>query len=423
MAYRALIDFLEELESAGELARVGVEVDPELEFAEVTDRVAEAGGPAILFQNVKGVRGAVVTNLLGTERRICRALGVQALSEMAERVRESLAGGQSGGWLDRMMLGRNSTANRWQPRPVKTGACQQVVRFGGDIDLASLPALRSWLDEPGRFFHSAMLMAVDPNDGERHVDRCDLQVLDRNRIAVLAAPRQPVARLLPNYRDRGERLPLAIALGGDPAYRLIAGSSLATALDPLSLGGLLRGQPIELVKCRTNELSVPADADIVLEGHIDPAAEWVEAGPVAAASGFYSVAQSAPVMHIAAITEKTSLICPATISGHSAGETTALAHAAERTFLPLVQAVVPELVDYALPSWGAPERFALLAIRKSYPHQARRVAAALWGWEPLMTAKVIVIVDADVDVHDPRQVWSRVGAHAHPGRDVFFHSG
>jgi 4-hydroxy-3-polyprenylbenzoate decarboxylase len=423
MAHRALVDFLEDLEPAGELARVGVEVDSELEIAEITGRIAEAGGPAILFQNVKGVRGAVVSNLLGTERRICRALGIQSLVEITERIRDNLAGGSNGGWLDRIKLARGSASDRWQPRQVKTGACQQVVRFGIDVDLASLPALRSWPGEPARILHSAMLLAVDPNDGERHVDRCDLQVLDKNQIAVLAALRQPIARLLPIYRERGERMPVAVVLGGDPAYRLIAESSLAASLSGLPLGGLLRGQPIELVKCRTADFGVPTDADIVLEAQIDPAAEWVEAGPVAAASGFYTVPQSAPVMHVAAITEKTNPICPVTITGELAGEASALTHASERIFLPLVQAVVPELVDYALPLWGGNERFIFLAIRKTYPHQARRVAAAVWGWEPLMTAKVIVIVDADVDVSDARQVWSRVGDHVHPGRDVLFHSG
>ena len=206
-----------------------------------------------------------------------------------------------------------------------------------------------------------------------------------------------------------------MVLGGDPAYRLMAGSSLATALSPLMLGGLLRGQPIELVKCRTIDFGVPADADLVLEGHVEPSADCVDAGPVGGASGFYSVPQRSPVMHVAAITERTSPICPATIPGQSTGESAALAHAAERIFLPLVQAVVPELVDYALPDWGGPERFVMLAIRKTYPQQARRVAAAIWGWEPLMTAKMIVIVDGDVDVHDLRQVWSRVGAHVASG--------
>ncbi len=423
MAYRALVDFLEELESAGELARVGVEVDPELEIADITGRVAEGGGPAILFQNIKGVRGAVVTNLLGTERRICRALGIQALAEMTERVRDSLAGDAAGGWLDRLKLSRDSAGGRWQPRPVKTGACQQVVRLGSDVDLSALPALRSWPGEAGRFFHSAMVLAVDPNDGERYVDRCDLAALDGKRLAMLVAPRQPVSRLLTVYHDRKERMPLAVVLGGDPAYRLIAGSSLAASLSGLPLGGLLRGQPIELVKARTADFGIPADADIVLEGHLDPAADFVEAGPVAASTGFYSVPQPAPVMNVSAITERTSPICPAAIPGQTAADAAALAHAAERIFLPLVQAVVPELVDYALPSWGGQDRYVVLAIRKMYPHQARRVAAAIWGWDPLMTAKVIVIVDADVEVHDSAQVWSRVGTHVHPGRDVFFHSG
>ncbi|HEV2970565.1 MAG TPA: UbiD family decarboxylase [Pirellulales bacterium] len=456
MPYRTLGDFLDELETAGELARIGIEVDTDLEIAEITRRVAETGGPGLLFQNVKGVRAAVATNLLGTERRICRALGVQSLAETTERVRDSLGGEATGGWFDRLKLARESASDRWQPRPVKTGACQQVVRLASDVDLTALPALRNWPDEPGRFIHAGLLLSCDPDRGERHVDRCDLQVLDKTRLAVLLSPRQPIARLLarvrkpprekgPGEKGPGEKgtvpfcsedstkgdsprrlsapMPVAVVLGGDPAYRLMAGSPLAAALSPLPLGGLLRGQPIELVKCRGIDLGVPADADMVLEGYIDPSAAWVDAGPVGAAGGFYSVLQSAPVMNVAAVTERTSPICPAIIPGHSFGEPQALAHAAERIFLPLVQAVVPELVDYSLSDWGGSQRFLVLAIRKTYPHQARRVAAAIWGWEPLMTAKVIVIVDGDIEVHDARQVWSCVGAHVHPGRDVFFHSG
>jgi 4-hydroxy-3-polyprenylbenzoate decarboxylase len=449
MPYRTLGDFLDELETAGELVRIGVEVDADLEIAEITRRVAESGGPGLLFQNVKGVRAAVATNLLGTERRICRALGVQSLAETAERVRDSLGGEPTGGWFDRLKLSHESATDRWQPRPVKTGACQQVVRLASDVDLTALPALRNWPDEPGRFIHAGLLFSSDPDNGERRADRCDLQVLDKTRLAVLLSPRQPIARLLQRVRkppgergtvpfcsedftkgdsprrfsERSAPMPLAVVLGGDPAYRLMAGSPLAAALSPLPLGGLLRGQPIELVKCRGIELGVPADADMVLEGYIDPSAAWIDAGPVGAAGGFYSVPQLAPIMNVAAVTERTSPICPAIIPGHSFGEPPALAHGAERIFLPLVQAVVPDLVDYSLSDWGGSQRFLFLAIRKTYPHQARRVAAAIWGWEPLMTAKVIVIVDGDVDVHDSRQVWSRVGAHVHPGRDVFFHSG
>jgi 4-hydroxy-3-polyprenylbenzoate decarboxylase len=421
MPYRALVDFLDELEAAGELARIGVEVDPEFEIAEITARVAESGGPGLLFQNVKGVRAALATNLLGTEGRICRALGVDSLAEMAGRLREELAGTATASWFDRLKLTRDSGADRWQTRPVKTGACQQVVRLGSDIDLAALPALRNWPGEPARLIQAALVFSTDPNTGKRHVDRCDLQVVDKTRLAVLLTNRQGVARVLASYRARPERMPLAVVLGGDPAYRLMAGSTLAAALDPLPLGGLLRRQAIDLVKCRSSDIGVPADADIVLEGYIEPHGEPIEAGPIGAAGGFYALPQSAPVMHVVAVTERTNPVCPAIIPGHAHGEPAALAHAAERIFLPLVEAVVPELVNYALPNWGGPERFVIIAIRKKYPQQARRVAAAIWGWEPLMSAKVIVVVDADIDPHDSRQVWSRVGTHVHPGRDVFFH--
>jgi 4-hydroxy-3-polyprenylbenzoate decarboxylase len=214
-----------------------------------------------------------------------------------------------------------------------------------------------------------------------------------------------------------------LVLGGDPACRLITGSPLAGAVESLVCGGLFRGQPIELVKCRSHDLGVPADADLVIEAYVDPSAPLAMAGPVGAAGGFYSLPRSVPVAQVMAITERTSPICPAVILGKNGGEPAAMAHALARIWLPLVQAVVPELVDFSLPGWGGPMKFLFASIRKTYPFQARKVASALWGWEPLGAVKLLVIVDAEVNVHDAREVWSRVGAHVHPGRDVFNHLG
>ncbi len=453
MPYRSLADFLEELENDGELVRVAAEVDPEMELAEIVaqfqSRTTSATGgagpaadsPALLFQNVKGCRPAVAVNLLASESRIRRALGIDSLAEMAQRLSDALTGQSAAPWFERLKWGRGEAGDRWQPKFVRTGACQQVVRLAGDVDLTTLPALKNWPDEVGRSIAAAQLYSVDPENGERSIEACEAEVLDRARLALVLEPRGAAMRRLEICRARGERLPIALVLGGDPVCRLITASPLAAALDSFVCGGLFRNQPIELVKCRSHDLGVPADADLVIEAYLDPTAPTVTAGPIGAGTGFYSLPRSAPVAQVMAITERTSPICPAFVGngarpiggqlggGHPAGqlagrldsEQAAMARALVRICLPLVQAVVPELVDFALPAWGGPRKFAFVSIRKSYPFQARKVASALWGWEPLAGVKMLVVVDADVNVHDANEVWSRVGANVHPGRDVFNH--
>ncbi len=424
MAYRALIDFIDELEQAGELTRIGVEVDPDLELAEIAGRMANIGGPALLFQNVIGCRSAIAANLLATESRMCRALGVKTIDEITQRVRDSLTGQASGSWMDRLKWTSGAaSADRWQPRIVKSGACQQVVRHGTDVDLTTGAFLRSWPGEASRFNRTGLIFAVDPETSERNVDRCDLQLIDRSRLAVLMSPRQSVARMLTAYRERQQRMPLAIVLGGDPAYSLLAIDALRTAIDPLSLAGLLRDQAVELVKCRSMDLGVPADADVVFEGFVDPTEPWIDAGPVGSANGFYSVPRSSPVMNCVTMTERTSLICQVAVGGHSVGEQAVLQRIASRILLPLVQSVAPDVSDFAQPSLGGPHSFLFASIRKTYSGQAHRVANALLGWAPLMATKFIVVVDDDINVHDTSAVWARAGAHVHPPRDIVVQAG
>ncbi len=417
MPYRALADFVDELEQAGDLVRVGAEVSPDLELAAIAGEVAQAGGPALLFTDVKGCRAAVAVNLLGTEARICRALSVDSLAQVAERIGQSLVGGAPGAFLDRFKWG-GASGDRREPRWVKTGACQQVVRLGTDVDLTALPMLRNWSEETNRLMQAGLAFTVDSHTGARHVERCDVQLLDKTRL-LISFPRHGFANLAIESRQKNsEKLPIAVVFGGDPSYRIMAGSTFAAALEPLPLGGLLRGQPVDLVKCRTIEIGVPADADLIVEGCINGEAEFAQVGRP---GGFYSGRTYQAVIHATAITERTSPITPAVIPAHLVGETWTMEAAATRIFLPLVQAVVPELVDFSLPPWGGLRRFLVAAIRNTYPLQARRVASALWGWEPLMDVKRIVVVDADVDVHRPEEVWSAVGASGYPERDVFFH--
>jgi len=417
-----LPDLLEELEQARELVRVEAEVDPVLEVAEVTDRAAEAG--ALLFGSVRGHDLPVLTNLLGQPERICRALGAGGLDELALRVAEAVHPTQPEGWLERLksLPGRKALKGL-APKSVRTGVCQQVVRLGGDVDLGRLPVLKSRPDEAARAITAGQVVSVEPDSDERVVGRYDLQVLDRNRLAVCWDPTDDHARLLGEYRRRREPMPLAVVLGGDPAALLAAMAPLPPGADAWAVAGLLRARPLDLVAGRSAALAVPADAEIVLEGHVDPAEPPVEAGPLATPVGYYTRPRPAPVMHATGLTHRANPIYPALVPGTPPNEMTVTGRALVQVFLPVLKLAVPGLVDCEMPQFGAARHWALVSVRKTYAGQARQVAGALWALRPAMFGKVLVVVDEHVDVHDAEEVWYAVATSADPGRDVFFADG
>ena len=288
MPHRCLSDFLEELGAAGELARVETTVDPCLEIAEVSARVCRAEGPALLFHDVRGHEIPVLTNLLGTERRICRALGVADLDEITQRVARLVEPAGTEGWLDRLRASSPGVAlGNLLPRRVKAGACQQIVRLAGDVDLGSLPLLPASRDSPifanakigtvprqesapgeaGRAIFAAGVFTADPDSHQQAVGRYDLVPLDRNRLAVCWAAHDEPARLAAEYGRRNQRMPLAVVLGGDPAGVLAAAARWSPEVDTFALAGLLRDKPLDVVACRSVDLVVPAEAEIVLEGY------------------------------------------------------------------------------------------------------------------------------------------------------------
>ncbi|MHB9050227.1 MAG: UbiD family decarboxylase domain-containing protein, partial [Pirellulales bacterium] len=313
MAYRSLAEFLEELDAAGELARVGAEVDSALEIAEITDRVSRAGGPALLFQQVRGHAMPVVTNLLGTEARLCRALGIASLEELTDRVAAIVhPPAASEGWFASLRPAPDYAAlAKLPPKTVKAGPCQQVVRLASDVDLDELPALKCRPLEAGHSLPRARLFSRSAETGARHVGAYDLAPLDKNRLAVLWHAPQAGPGLLAEYARKRERMPAAVVLGGDPAYDLATAAPLPPEVDPLLFAGLLRGKSIDLVRCRACEVEVPADAELVIEGYLDPAEPPVEVGPWAAVTGFYGPPCPAPVLHVTAMTHRANPVFPA----------------------------------------------------------------------------------------------------------------
>ncbi|MBX9787705.1 MAG: UbiD family decarboxylase [Pirellulales bacterium] len=420
MSFAGLSDYLDTLESSTELLRVRVPVEPGAEIAEVTTRVAQSTNQAIVFEKVTGRRLGAVTNLLGTERRLCLALGVHALAELAERVTGLLKPPKAEGLLDKLKLAPQSAAlAHLNPKRVRSAPCQQVVRLGSDVRLGELPIAPAFLGEQHAAITAAQLWTRNPETRARRLGWQPAAVLDDRRLALAWSPASPFAESLVAHRRRGERMPVALVLGGDPGCFLTGQFPAAPDLDPVSLMGLMRGQALELVKCRTHDVEVPADAELVIEGFVDAEAELAQLGSIAAPFGSLAIGISAQVFEVTAITERAGAVFPVAVFTPGANEVGCWRRALERVVLPLAQLMLPELVDWSFPDCGGRQRLAFVAIRKTYPQQARRIAGALWALAPWMSTKLVVIVDEAVDVHGADEVWRRVAANVYPPRDVF----
>jgi 4-hydroxy-3-polyprenylbenzoate decarboxylase len=422
MPYSSLAEFLEELSTRGDLARVGVEVNPALEIAEITRRVAPAGGPALLFDRPAGQTIAVVTNLLGTESRACLALGVESLDELSERIESLIDKNTPHNWFERLkMTGDETGANKFRPKLVKSGPSQQVVRLGRDVDLAGLPMTKQWPAESAASITAGLLITPERGAENRGLTTCPLMALDENRLAIIDDGHSSFARHWSVFRTAGEKMPVAVVLGGDPAG-LVAGSIPAPpGADAYHLIGLLRGKPLDLVKCRTNAFEAPAEAGFIIEGYLDPEVPLATIRSAGSGGMHYRTIESAPVLHVTAITHRSHPILPAMIESRSFGELAVLLKVRERLLLPSIRAIAPDVVDLHMPALGGLDRYAFVSFRKTFPHHARQIAAALWGSASLQFAKFLILVDAGVDVHDVQRVLAETGAHVAPERDIFTH--
>lgn len=426
MPYEELADFLADAEKAGELVRVETEVDPVLEIGAVTQRLsaAEEGGPAILFERVRGANFPVVTNLLGSAWRLSRALGADSLAAVEQRIEQMLHPPLAEGWLGSLkLLPQLMELTRMPPRRVKTGRSQQVVRIGRDIDLRELPFLQCWPKERAPSVTAAAVFTRHPETGERHVGHCPFSLRGQDALAVHWTPQDVAYRHFEGYRREGRQMPVALVLGGDPVLPLLARAPLPRETDACLLAGYFRGSNVELVKARTTELEVSADADVILEGVIDPAAETEITGPVALSTGFYSLPEETPTMNVTAVTHRSNPVVPAFVPGPPPNEQTWINRGLLHLLRPVVRLFVPEIVDLHCPAAGPDRQFVFVSLRKDYPHAVRKVVHALWGLHGLTRSKCIVVVDAEVDVRNEAAVWFEVGANVHPGRDVFFAEG
>jgi 4-hydroxy-3-polyprenylbenzoate decarboxylase len=418
--YENLRDFVSALRQAGELREVGAEVDPRLEISEIADRCVKApgGGPALLFTNVKGSRFPLLINAFGSQRRMAMALGVARLDELGTKVEKLLELAQPGPlgsklaqlFASRELLGIG-------PKTVSSGACQEVVAEGDAVDLSELPVLTCWPMDGGPYITTPLVFTTDAATGARNVGMYRMQVYDK-RTTGMHWQRHKHGREHQEAAGNDTRMPVAVALGGDPVLTYAATAPMPSGIDEMLLAGFLRGRAVPMVRCKTIDMSVPADADFVLEGYVDNA-ELRREGPFGDHTGVYSLADDYPVFHVTCVTRRRDPIYLTTIVGRPPMEDGWLGKATERLFLPVLRRMLPEVVDYDLPVEGGFQNLVIVSVRKRYPGQAKKVMYALWGLgHMMMLTRNIIVVDADVDVHNIREVaWVTLN-NVDAGRDL-----
>lgn len=421
MAHQDLRDFIKALERAGELRRIPFEVDPRLEITEFADRAVKQGGPALLFEKPKGSRIPLLINAFASERRMQIALGVEDVSEIAARITEMLEMRMPQGLINKLkMLPKLADMTNFFPKMVTSAPCQEVVRREG-FSLDEFPVLTCWPGDGGPFITLPMVFSKNPETGKRNCGMYRMQVYDGQTTGMHWQTQKQGAEHYRRLLKEGkvETMPVAVALGADPATMYSAILPLPPDLDEMMIAGFLRNKPVEMVKCITSDLEVPAQAEIVLEGHVK-LGELRREGPFGDHTGFYSLDDDYPVFHIDCITTRKDPIYPTTIVGPPPMEDYYMGRAIERIFLPLMKMQIPEIRDMAMPAEGVFHNLMLLSIRKSYPGQARKVMHAIWGLGQAMFTKVIVVVDEDVDVQNYSEVAWRALNNIDPERDIEF---
>jgi 4-hydroxy-3-polyprenylbenzoate decarboxylase len=429
VAYRDLRDYLKEVESKGLLHRIRVEVDPILEISAITNRVCKqpGGGKALFFEKVKGSEFPVVTNIFGSFERICLALETVTLDDIAGRITELMNQAPPETLIEKLsMLPKLLEFSKYLPRTVKSGPCQEVIEQDNP-DLGIFPILQCWPDDgqptdEGRFITFPMVFTHDPETGRPNCGMYRIHVYDKNTTGMHWHIHKDGARHFDKYKALKQRMPAAIAVGSDPAVVYSATAPLPEAIDEMLFAGFLRRTPVEMVKCITSDIKVPANSELVIEGYIDPEETRIE-GPFGDHTGFYSHAGYYPVFHVTCITHRKDLIYPATIVGKPPMEDCYMAKATERIFLPLIRLDFPEIKDINLPMEGVFHNCCLISIKKSYPGHARKIIHGLWGKGQMMFAKLLIIVDDDVDVQDISYTAWRVLNNVDWKRDVVIADG
>ncbi len=427
MAYDGMAEFVSALEGRGELVRVRQPVSPVLEVSAIADRVMKAGGPALLFEQVGDARFPLLINAFGSRARMSLALGVDDIEDHGRAIEAlvHLRPAMTAAGLAQLAQTLPELAHV-PPRSVsrERARCQDVVLEGDRVDLGLLPVLTSWPGDGGPFLTLPSVITRDPESGARNIGMYRMQVIDRNTTAMHWQVHKTGARHFRAAKERGlRRLDVAVALGGDPALTYAATAPLPDGIDEWMLAGFLRKSAVKTVLCRTVDLEVPADADFVLEGYVDPGEALFDEGPFGDHTGYYTPRDAFPRFHLTCLTHRSDAVYPCTIVGPPPMEDAWLGKATERIFLPLLRTMFPEIVDMNLPVEGAFHNLVLVSIKKQYPMHASRIAHGMWGSGQMSFSKVICVVDHDVDVQNMGEVAWRLLANLDPKRDVSFIEG
>ena len=423
MAYQDLSDFIKKLEESGQLRRIKTEVSAELEIAEITDRVSKAYGPALLFENVKGYSMPVLINAFGSYERMAMALNVKHVDEIAREIESLVKPEMPSTFIDKIKFIPHMlmTLSKFPPKTVRHAPCQEVV-FETEPTLSKIPIIKCWPGDGGRFITLPLVITRNLKTGNRNIGMYRLHVYDDRTTGMHWHIHHDGARHYRDYQRESKRMPVAVALGCDPAITYAATAPVPPEVDEMVFAGFLRKKNVEMIACKTIDMEVPADAEIVLEGYIDPQETRIE-GPFGDHTGYYSLADYYPVFHITCITQRREPIYPTTIVGKPPMEDCYMGKATERLFLPLLKLMIPEIVDMNLPLFGVFHNFAFLSIDKRYPFQAKKVMHGIWGMGQMMFTKIIVVVDKDVNVQNVDEVLWRVGNNVDPRRDITFVDG
>ncbi|XHR29537.1 MAG: UbiD family decarboxylase [Chthoniobacteraceae bacterium] len=452
MAFDSYTDFLDALDRAGELTRISQPVATELEMTEIADREMKkpGGGKALLFEqptvNGKVSPFPVALNTLGSFRRMALSMGAESVDAAAAELGALLKAKPPTSLREALALFTKAFELRHaRPKRVSSGACKEVIHrieppasrtepWPGAPDwqngtephpptLLDLPILKCWPLDGGRFVTLPCVITQDPDTGERNVGMYRMQVYDDRSTGMHWQLQKVGARHGRRYYEEKKRMPVAVILGGDPVYTFCATAPLPDGLDELLMAGYLRRSSVELVKCETSELLVPANADIVIEGYVDPAEPLRIEGPFGDHTGFYTLPEPYPVFHVTAITHRKNAVYPATIVGIPPMEDYYIGSASVKLFMPIFRMNFPEIVDIALPAEGVMHNLVIVSIRKTYPMQAYKIMHGLWGMGQMMFTKYIVIVDADVDIHNPSEVLFHLCSNTDPQRDTILTRG
>lgn len=425
MPYSGLADFIARLEEAGELHRINAFADPVMEMAEITDRIVKTGGKALLFEN-NGTRFPVLMNAYGSERRMSMTLGtddISATGEELEKVFNTLTGTGHGiaGKIN-SLKGLLRVAGYLPVKTGKRGRCQQVVHSKPDLSI--LPVLKCWPHDGGRFITLPVVNTYHPLTKKTNAGMYRMQVFGPDTAGMHWHRHKTGASHYEGWKKTGEKMPVSVSLGGDPVYAWCATAPLPENVDEYILAGFLRKKRVKLVKCLTNDIYVPADADIVIEGFVDPAEPLVTEGPFGDHTGFYSLADLYPVFHVTCITHARDAVYPATIVGIPPHEDAYLAMATEKIFLsPMKLAIQPEIVDFHMPEPGVAHNLVIVKIKKSFPGQGMKVISSLSGAGQMMFSKYMVVTSGDVDIRNYWELAAHVLENTVPERDFVFTSG